>query len=332
MTARRHAFVAPPLDGPPTGGTLYNAHLVGALRRASVRCERVALEGAERAAAVPETILWVDSLYLEALPRLARTSAPANVLLHYLPSLVTAPNLARPSELTEEERRALETARSVLVTSAWARQKLLDLGVPSGKIGVVEPGTDGVVLARERAAGAPLEALIVANLLPGKGVLPFLEALASRLSEEDPVRLAVVGSSELDPGYAARCHAVVESTPLSRRVRFTGALPFPELAELLARSDVLVSASRMETYGMALSAARASGVPILARRGGNVAEHVEERAGCALFDDDVALARALVALAADPLEAARRRELAGRARPERSWDEAARDFVRFGGR
>jgi glycosyltransferase involved in cell wall biosynthesis len=96
---------------------------------------------------------------------------------------------------------------------------------------------------------------------------------------------------------------------------------------VIAGADVLLSASRMESYGMALSEARALGVPIVAREGGNAGAHVSARAGGAAFDGDDALARELVFLAErrDELDARRRR--AWEFRRVREWRDAARDFI-----
>jgi glycosyltransferase involved in cell wall biosynthesis len=95
----------------------------------------------------------------------------------------------------------------------------------------------------------------------------------------------------------------------------------------MRRSDVLVSSSSMETYGMALAEARALGLPIVATRGGNVESLVDPRAGGAVFDDTDAVAEELVRLAKDSDELERRRRLAAEMRLVRSWDEAAADFL-----
>ena len=58
----------------------------------------------------------------------------------------------------------------------------------------------------------------------------------------------------------------------TNRVSFTGPLVGPDLAERYAAADLLVLASRGETYGMVVSEALARGVPVLATDAGGLSE------------------------------------------------------------
>jgi len=66
--SRTEAWIAPPFDGPSTGGTIYNERLCSALGRLGIRCARLGVDEAlgwiadDRAAAY-----WVDSLYWSAV-------------------------------------------------------------------------------------------------------------------------------------------------------------------------------------------------------------------------------------------------------------------------
>jgi glycosyltransferase involved in cell wall biosynthesis len=59
---------------------------------------------------------------------------------------------------------------------------------------------------------------------------------------------------------------------LQRRVRLEGPLVGPDLAARYAAADLLVLASRGETYGMVLTEALARGIPVLATAVGGVTE------------------------------------------------------------
>ena len=107
---------------------------------------------------------------------------------------------------------------------------------------------------------------------------------------------------------------------------FLDEIPQAQVFDQLARSALLVSASRMESYGMALAEARAHGTPILARAGGHVAAHVDPAAGGQLVADEAELAHAFVALLRRPTELERRIGLAEAARQTRSWHLTALEF------
>jgi glycosyltransferase involved in cell wall biosynthesis len=266
------------------------------------------------------------------VPELARenvSGAPLHLVVHYLPSLVTFGAAMTPSMLTGEERRALERVHDNLVTSEHMKRVLVGLGVPESRLYVIEPGVSvGANATRtlERRGGG-FRALLVANLAPSKGVYDLLVSLGRALQSNVAFRLAVAGSFEMHAGYADLCRTLAEQHPaLAGKVIFVGSIAHDEVIRYMTESDVLVSASRMESYGMALAEARAVGLPIVAVRGGNVESHVEARAGGALLADTDALAVELLRLATDPEELGRRRTLASATRRVRSWDDAAAEF------
>jgi glycosyltransferase involved in cell wall biosynthesis/phosphatidylglycerophosphate synthase len=274
---------------------------------------------------------WVDTLHLDAVPELARANvadARIGLVVHYLPSIVPSKEVS--PVLLRAERAALETAGVFLATSQYTSRVLRDLGVPPERIFVIEPGVLTDRVAKERSGSASeLRAIVVANLLQPKGVRELLEALSARLPHELPFRLSVVGSLAMDVEYARSCGELVDAVPsLARRVDFLGSLPHDAVVSELRRSDVLVSASTMESYGMALAESRAVGVPIVAMRGGNVENLVGRASGGALFDDVTALVTDLVRLATDENELLRRKGLALAERRVRTWDRAADDFQR----
>jgi len=329
-------LVVPPLDGPPTGGTRYNRALVDALRGLGRAPRVLDLAQAEALVTKPGAdSVWVDSLWLPAvtrLARLARRATPARrvgLLAHWLPSLVTYGERPPLSALSQDERDALEHAGGVCVPSEYLARELVGLGVDPQRVRVVEPGNELPVAPRPAPPRrGSLLAVVVANVTEGKGVLPLLERLAARLRSDDGLELRVVGDLRAEADYARRCAALVESTPALRsRVRLVGSCPHLACVQALLRADVLVSASRMESYGMALADARAAGRPIIARRGGNVAQMVGPRTGGELVDDEDAVAAALLALARDRDVLYERQARAWVRRVTRPWSAAARELL-----
>jgi glycosyltransferase involved in cell wall biosynthesis len=316
-------FVTPELDGPVTGGTLFNQQLLAAVAGLSLQALSFEHCSWER---LPEPLradqVWVDSLYLRQLPTLRRrlpVGASLQLLLHYLPSLLTEPAGA---QLSEEEAGALAAVDAVLTPSPFL-QRVVERLCPGKLCRSVEPGVRAEPLGGAAERGGP--ALMIANVTENKGVLALLQELAGCWSH---FRLEIAGSLQLEAAYARRCHALCEQDDwLREHVRLLGSVPPEQLSVRLASASVLVSASRMESYGMALAEARALGAPILALAGGNIAAHVAAESGGELLRDTRALADALCALMDNPIELRARQVQARASARARSWAEAAQDFV-----
>lgn len=332
-------FVVPDLDGPVTGGTLFNRMVVASLERAKVAC-RVCPAVAARAElshAGLDDVFWTDSLFLELLPDLARCRhrrARLGLLVHYLPSLVTSvvsrgPDLAS-WDLSRSETEALSAADLVLVTGGYMRgvvERALERGVvPPPRLLVVEPGR--LSAGPVELPQPPVRAVLVANLLPGKGILPFLRSLAEQTLASDQYQLDIVGGADLDPDYARACERAADEGRLHGRVRRLGERSPEATVRHMASCNLLVSASMMESYGMALAEARCLGLPIVANRGGNVDALVSERAGGEVVSDSSGLARAFLAVCRDPIELQRRKAAAlADPLPPRSWTTVADEFL-----
>lgn len=102
-----------------------------------------------------------------------------------------------------------------------------------------------------------------------KGHDVLLDALVTMLDVS--WRCACVGSLDRDPGFVERLRRLPEDG-LGDRVRFWGSRTGPELDSIYAASDLLVLASRAETYGMVVTEALARGLPVIATDVGGVTE------------------------------------------------------------
>jgi glycosyltransferase involved in cell wall biosynthesis len=330
----QHWFVVPALDGPVSGGTLYNRELLSELQKLGARVSAIDLPRATQAlSAGSPGCYWVDSLFLDhfqALSLAKRAPQTLGLIAHYLPSLVEHGDELGAAQLTHAEAFALTRADAVLAPSSYLKDTLLGLGLARPeRCLVVEPGCFAPAALAEPVSTDGVRALVVANLTPGKGVAPFLRALGAELTRDDELELSVVGRLDLDPRYAEVCSALIRTEPsLRARVRFAGGLAPSQVVERLSRCNVLVSASRMESFGMALAEARTLGVPLLARSGGNTRFLVDAASGGLLVESDQALARACCELARDRRAHARAAELAWRrVRAPRSFAAAAADFL-----
>ena len=158
---------------------------------------------------------------------------------------------------------------AVVTTSAWTRNWLIDrYDIEAGRVHVASPGADPADLAPGTPTGGEL--LCVATVTPGKGHDVLVSALAKAV--DLPWRCVCAGSLDREPGFA---HAVADQAAhggIGARVRFAGPLGRRDLDVAYARADVLVLASRAETFGMVVTEALARGLPVIATSVGGLPE------------------------------------------------------------
>ncbi len=105
-----------------------------------------------------------------------------------------------------------------------------------------------------------------------KGVRWLLEAFAVCALDRPDLELTMLGGGPLQRVLEQR----VKDLGLSGRVTVLGAVAPPEVFEHLRTADLLVHASRYETFGMTMVEAIAAGVPVLATRCGGPEETLAE--------------------------------------------------------
>lgn len=323
--------MVPSAGEPPTGGNLYNEGLLAALLALGepfVRCSVTELD------ALPGAFeeVWLDSLYLAhwaalraRFPRARRFA----LLLHALPSSLARAEGRDLAPWLALEAQALTHFDVALVTSTTSAE-LLARAAPELPCWPISPAIRRADETTRSAQGS-VRALLVANLTPNKGLLPFLHALALRLCADDDFVLRCVGRTDADTAYAQACAEWVREHPLlAERVTLVGVQSPAEVSRSLARAQILISASRFETFGMAIADARASGCPVLAHAGGHAARLVEARAGGGVFADDGALADALLSCVRDRAQLAERLALAREHRlAPRAYADVAREFLGY---
>jgi glycosyltransferase involved in cell wall biosynthesis len=172
-------------------------------------------------------------------------------------------------ELRCSERETLTAAAAVVVTSEWTRRRLLDrYGLAADRVHVATPGVDPAAVVPGSGTGSAL--LCVAAVTPQKGHDLLTEALA-RIAEL-PWSCVCVGALNRDPAFVDRLRRQTASDGLTDRIRFTGPRTGAALAAAYAAADLLVLASRGETYGMVVTEALARGIPVLATRANGLPE------------------------------------------------------------
>jgi glycosyltransferase involved in cell wall biosynthesis len=277
-----HVVVPEGIEDParPSGGNTYDRRLCDQLEvlgwSVSVRgvagewpwAAEAARRGLEQALeALPDgSAVLVDGLVASVVPEVM---VPASRRLR-MTVLMHMPVGARDGGGSlERERAVLGGAAAVVTTSAWTRRWLLaEYALDPARVHVARPGVDLAEPAVGSDDGRNL--LCVGAVTPGKGQDLLLTAL-TRIADL-AWRCECVGSLTKAPEFAAQLRHDVRAAGLDDRLVLTGPRTGAELAASYAGADLLVLASRGETYGMVVTEALARALPVVAPHVGGVPE------------------------------------------------------------
>ena len=342
----RLTFAVPGDLDTPTGGYLYDKHIVTGLRDRgftvdvldlgdgfpvpTAETRKTAFDLLAGAVSRSDAIV-VDGLALGVLPECAEMIAGKSLLValvHHPLYLETGHDPETTERLRRSEHLALSFADFVITTSKLTADAVeADFSVPPLKIASVEPGFDRPSTLPPFREGPHVDILSVGAVVPRKGHAELIEAL-SGLTVLDWT-LTIVGALDRDTDYARRVSDTIESHALSDRVVLKGAVTSDELDRLFASSDVFALASDHEGFGMAYAEAILNGLPVIGTTGGAVKTTVPDDAGILIDPGDIpALRKALSDVVS---QTGFRRSLAEAARRHRSryrtWDESADCFA-----
>lgn len=249
-----HTFLIPDPATFVSGGNLYNAELMLALEKQSVPYCRCSLEEFE--VTIPNGITWIDTLWMKDWSH--EYQGTTGLIVHHLGSMYPESD----ADTTESERKLIADFDLFLCTSEFTAGYLEELGIERDRCIIVEPGMHLEVPDHREYPIDPLKALIVANLVPRKGILPFLEAVQDLAYQGGDFTITIAGSSMLDPGYAQACKDfVADSSALAEKIEFVGELNQAEMRDAYLAHSIFLSPSMMETYGMAIKEALCMGLP-----------------------------------------------------------------------
>jgi glycosyltransferase involved in cell wall biosynthesis len=115
----------------------------------------------------------------------------------------------------------------------------------------------GETLIEGMWSSAGTRLLCIGRLVQIKGIDRLLRAL-SRLGSSD-WELLLVGTGQDE----ANLRALTKKLQLANRIKFVGALPYPEAMSVLRGADVLILPSRIDGYGAVVNEALSRGVPVI---------------------------------------------------------------------
>ena len=306
---KRIAFAIPGDITAPTGGYIYDRHIIEGLRALGWQVELLGLgegfpfpsvetlrEAQAKLAALPKGIpVVMDGLALGVMPDIVaaiKTEHPVIALVHHPLAFESGLTTDQAASLKQTEQQALQHVAHVIVTSpATARDLIQHFSVPPEGVDAVVPGTDRATFAKG-SQSENVSLLCVGSVIPRKGFDVLLPAL-HQLSHL-PWRLTIAGDRSRNAQASRQLDDDMNRFGFKDRIAVLGAVTAEALAQLYACADVFVLASRFEGFGMAYAEALAHGLPVVGTTGGAIPDTVPSEAGLLVAPGSVdALAAAL---------------------------------------
>jgi glycosyltransferase involved in cell wall biosynthesis len=281
-----HVVVPDGIDDParPSGGNAYDRRVCRGLTSIGWSVHEHAVRGswpqpdAASYAALARVVQGIPDAALVLVDGLIASTAPEVLVPQAsrlrLVVLVHMPLGHRPAEdgaadARTREGAVLSAAAAVVTTSAWTRRRLLELyPLPADLVHVAEPAVDVADLVPGTPAGGAF--ICVAAVTSDKGHDVLLDALAA--TADLSWHCVCVGSLDRDPAFVEGLRRRSRDGGLGDRVRFTGPRTGADLDRSYAAADLMVLASRSETYGMVVTEALARGLPVIAAEVGGLTE------------------------------------------------------------
>lgn len=299
---KRIAFAIPGDIYAPTGGYIYDRHIMEGLRSLGWQVDLVSLgegfpfpddetlrQAYAKLDALPAGMpVVVDGLAFGVMSDIAiaiTTQRPVIALVHHPLAFEAGLSPAQAARFKQTEKRALEYASQIIVTSpATARDLTKHFAVAPERVKAVIPGTDRAALAMGSQSDV-VALLSVGSIIPRKGFDVLLPALNQ--IRDLAWHLTIAGDRSRSIEASRQLDHDIEEFGLGGRISILGAVSAETLANLYARSDVFVLASRFEGFGMAYAEALAHGLPVVGTTGGAIPDTVPVEAGLLVEPDNV---------------------------------------------
>ena len=224
------------------------------------------------------------------------------------------------------EKKAFRQAKVVVAVSERIKAELTSIGVPADRIQVILNGVDVQEFvpgeADREQLGLPKAvtlALFVGDIRTNR---KNLDSVLHALVQVPALHLAVVGTLERSP-YPQ----LAQDLALAERVHFLGYRA--EVPEIMQATDFFVFPSRYEPFGMVVSEAMATGLPVITATTTGAAEIVTPDCGIVLSDseDIQGLVQALRVLTANPQKRAKMGQVGRHIAKQHSWVSKAKAYV-----
>ena len=224
------------------------------------------------------------------------------------------------------EKQAFRRAKVVVAVSEKIKEELIEIGVPPERIRVIFNGVDLEEFSPGDSYrsqwGLPEEATLAFFAGDIRTPRKNLDTVLYALVQVPELHLVVAGRTESSPYPQLAANLEIE-----QRVHFLGYRR--DVSEIMKAVDIFVFPSRYEPFGMVVSEAMASGLPVITAATTGAAEIVTPECGIVLPDseDTNALAGTLKMLASDRQLRSQMGKAARAIAQRHSWANMAQSYV-----
>jgi hypothetical protein len=259
-------LIAPDPRAFVSGGNIYNRNLLRACARLFDIERMEPCEYFTRSR--KKTIAVFDSIYLDEIAEQGHAIPPGSLLLiHYLPVFSEKKPSVQKLRTTENMLKRFD---GWIVTGLYT-QKWLKRHIRTRRSIVLIPPAIARVKKKEAPPPPPFRALIAANLIPVKGLIPLIRELEKQRPRN--LQILLLGDPRLDPDYARKLQERVKTSAyLAKTITIGKPVGQAGLMRRLSQSHLLISASRFESFGMVIHESLFSGVPVWALPTGNIGQ------------------------------------------------------------
>jgi glycosyltransferase involved in cell wall biosynthesis len=225
-------------------------------------------------------------------------------------------------------RQTMLQADAVIAVSDELRQRIVEQGIPAGKVTAIRNGCDTAVFhpgdrdeaRRQVGCDASSELIVYAgNLLASKGLGELMDAFVELAKIRPRLRVAIVGQGPYGDALARRAAAA----GMEGRVILPGRRDAAGIAQWMRAADVFCLPSYSEGCPNVVVEALACGRPLVATNVGGIPELVNEASGLLVPPRDAGALRGALDAALS-----KQWDSAGIARTStRSWDAVAAETL-----
>ena len=245
-----------------------------------------------------DTMLVLDSIYFryidfsEIRSLLLNKKQKIILLLHLLPSDDLPLDVAEEVK-KEVKSRELEWIKEsdslIIVTGKNYMLELVKKGVDPSMIKVVTPGQFKLeqnkdIVNEITQVRYPIKGISIGSICDRKNQILLL----NMLSKIDPLlyKWTFIGSQNGDQKYLRSFMDEIEKIKWEKSLVFLGNIQHSKVLQTLSVSDLFVSISTKESYGMAVAEACSTGVPVLALETGDISDWVKQNYNGFIFPQE----------------------------------------------